>query len=73
MLRLSRWETTGMPSIWPWQEKQLTPVNWVQFNAQWNLLTTSLPREGTRGCTRQSMKSLVETADRLVRMIAAQP
>ena len=61
----SRWLAT--------QEKQLTPVNWVQFNAQWNLLTTSLPREGTRGCTRQSMKSLVETADRLVRMIAAQP
>jgi hypothetical protein len=55
------------------QEKQLSQVNWVQYNAQWNLLTTSLPRAGTHGCTRQSMTSLAETADRLVRMIAAQP
>ena len=55
------------------QEKKLSAVNWVQYNAQWNLLTTSLPRAGSHGCTRQSMKSLVETADRLAGMIVAQP
>jgi hypothetical protein len=55
------------------QEKQLSPVNWVQYNSQWNLLTTSLPRPGSHGCTRQSMASLAATADRLVRMIATQP
>jgi hypothetical protein len=55
------------------QEKQLSQVNWVQYSAQWNLLTTSLPRAGTPGCTRQSMKSLVQTADRLSGMVGAQP
>ena len=55
------------------QEKTLSGVNWVQYNAQWNLLTTSLPRAGAFGCTPQSVRSLVETADRLVRMIGAQP
>jgi hypothetical protein len=55
------------------QEKNLSPVNWVQYQAQWNLLTTSLPRAGAFGCTPQSIKSLVETADRLVGMIGAQP
>jgi hypothetical protein len=55
------------------QEKHLPQVNWVQYNAQWNLLTTSLPRAGAHGCTQQSLRSLVETADRLVGMITAQP
>ena len=55
------------------QEKQLSQVNWVQYSAQWNLLTTSLPRAGTLGCTRQSMKSLVQTTDRLAGMVGAQP
>ena len=53
------------------QEKNLSQVNWVQYHAQWNLLTTSLPRAGAFGCTPQSVRSLVETADRLVRMIGA--
>ena len=55
------------------QEKHLSQVIWVQYNAQWNLLTTSLPRAGTGGCTPQAMKSLVGTADRLAGMIAALP
>ena len=55
------------------QEKDLSQVNWVQYHAQWNLLTTSLPRAGAFGCTPQSVRSLVETADRLVRMIGAPP
>ena len=46
-------------------------MSWVQYSSQWNLLTTSLPRAGAHGCTRQSMKSLVQTADRLVGMIGA--
>ena len=52
------------------QEKRLSQVLWVQYNAQWNLLTTSLPREGA-GCTRQAMQSLVSTTDRLAQMIAS--
>jgi hypothetical protein len=52
------------------QETRLTQVAWVQYNAQWNLLTTSLPREGV-GCTRQAMQSLVGTTERLVQMIAS--
>jgi hypothetical protein len=55
------------------QEKELPAVTWVQYSAQWNLLTTSLPRAGTAGCTGQSMRSLIGTADRLSRMIAALP
>lgn len=55
------------------QEKSLSQVTWVQYNSQWNLLTTSLPRAGSHGCTRQSMHSLVETTDRLVGMIASLP
>jgi hypothetical protein len=51
------------------QESRLAPVAWVQYNAQWNLLTTSLPREGV-GCTRQAMQSLVGTTERLIQMIA---
>lgn len=52
------------------QEKRLSPVSWVQYNAQWNLLTTSLPRENG-GCTQQAMQSLVSTTDRLAQMIAS--
>lgn len=55
------------------QEKSLSHVAWVQYHAQWNLLTTSLPRDGAFGCTPQSVRSLVETADRLMGMIGAQP
>lgn len=54
------------------QEGRLPPVHWVQYNAQWNLLVTSLPREGA-GCTPQGMQSLVGTTERLVKMIAALP
>ena len=52
------------------QERRLAQVTWVQYNAQWNLLTTSLPREGA-GCTAQAMMSLVSTTERLAQMIAA--
>lgn len=52
------------------QETRLTQVTWVQYNAQWNLLTTSLPREGV-GCTQQAMQSLVGTTERLVQMVAS--
>ena len=52
------------------QEKRLAQVTWVQYNAQWNLLTTSLPREGV-GCTQQAMQSLVGTTERLAQMIAS--
>jgi hypothetical protein len=55
------------------QEKRLSQVIWVQYNAQWNLLTTSLPRAGATGCTRQAMQSLVGTTDRLAGMIATLP
>lgn len=55
------------------QEKSLSHVSWVQYHAQWNLLTTSLPRAGAFGCTPQSVGSLVQTADRLMGMIGAQP
>jgi hypothetical protein len=55
------------------QEKPLAPLVWVQYNAQWNLLTTSLPGAGSAGCTEQSMRSLVATVDRLTRMIATLP
>ena len=54
------------------QENRLPPVHWVQYNAQWNLLITSLPREGS-GCSAQGMQSLVGTTERLVRMIASLP
>ena len=52
------------------QEQRLAQVTWVQYNAQWNLLTTSLPRDGV-GCTQQAMLSLVSTAERLAQMIAS--
>lgn len=52
------------------QEKRLTQLIWVQYNAQWNLLTTSLPREGV-GCSPQAMQSLVGTTERLTQMIAS--
>ncbi len=54
------------------QESRLPPVHWVQYNVQWNLLVTSLPREGA-GCSAQGMQSLVGTTERLVRMIASLP
>lgn len=52
------------------QEQNLAPLTWVQYSAQWTLLTTSLPREGG-GCTPQAMLSLVNTTERLAQMVAA--
>jgi hypothetical protein len=52
------------------QEARLSQVAWVQYNSQWNLLTTSLPRAGSTSCTHQAMQSLVSTTDRLATMVA---
>lgn len=52
------------------QEARLSQVAWVQYNSQWNLLTTSLPRTGSTSCTQQAMHSLVSTSDRLAAMVA---
>jgi len=52
------------------QEQRLAKLAWVQYNAQWNLLTTSLPRQNA-GCSPQALRSLVGTTERLTQMIAS--
>ncbi|MGE0800276.1 MAG: hypothetical protein AB7G13_17425 [Lautropia sp.] len=46
------------------QQSSLGAVIWVQYNAQWNLLKSALPRPGA-GCMQAASRTIVDATDRL--------